>query len=151
MNNSHSAFAHIKGSYNYPDLRGNVYFNETQRGIMVTAEVFGLPVQNKMCGEGFFAFHIHEGSSCTGNSEDPFADVKFHYNPGNCPHPYHAGDLPPLLSNNGHAYMTVLTDRFSLDEIIGRTIVIHENADDFTTQPSGNSGAKIACGEISGG
>ena len=45
--------------------------------------------------------------------------------------------------------MTVfLTDRFRLDEVIGRTVVIHENADDFTTQPAGNAGARIACGVI---
>ena len=41
-----------------------------------------------------------------------------------------------------------MTDRFFVDEIIGKTIIIHAHLDDFTTQPSGNSGEKIACGEI---
>ena len=40
------------------------------------------------------------------------------------------------------------TNRFVPEEIIGRTVVIHENPDDFKTQPSGDSGSKIACGEI---
>ena len=44
--------------------------------------------------------------------------------------------------------MNFLTDRFTLKEIIGRTVVIHSMPDDFTSQPSGNSGEKIACGVI---
>ena len=44
--------------------------------------------------------------------------------------------------------MIFLTDRFTIDEIINRTIVIHDMPDDFITQPSGNSGNKIACGII---
>ena len=84
----------------------------------------------------------------TGNEDDPFADAKTHYNPKSCPHPYHAGDLPPLFSANGYAYSAVLTDRFTVDEIIGKTVVIHSSPDDFTTQPSGNAGRKIACGVI---
>ena len=58
------------------------------------------------------------------------------------------GDLPPLLSCNGNAYMTVKTDRFKVKDIIGRTVIIHYRADDFRTQPSGDSGEKIACGII---
>ena len=38
--------------------------------------------------------------SCTGNAEDEFANAKMHYNPTGCPHPYHLGDLPPLIENN---------------------------------------------------
>lgn len=63
-------------------------------------------------------------------------------------HPYHAGDLPPLFSANGNAVLEVLTDRFNIHQIIGKTIIIHRNPDDFTTQPSGNAGEKIACGVI---
>jgi Cu-Zn family superoxide dismutase len=92
--------------------------------------------------------HIHEGGSCTGNAADPFADAGSHYNPEGCEHPAHAGDLPPLFSNRGTAWGAVLTDRFSVGEISGKTVIIHLNPDDFTTQPAGNSGAKIACGVI---
>jgi len=45
-------------------------------------------------------------------------------------------------------FSMVLTNRFNLSEIIGKTIIIHSSVDDFTTQPAGNSGTKIACGEI---
>jgi Cu-Zn family superoxide dismutase len=44
--------------------------------------------------------------------------------------------------------MSVLINKFTVNEIIGRTVIIHSQPDDFTTQPSGNSGKKIACGEI---
>lgn len=59
-----------------------------------------------------------------------------------------AGDLPPLFENNGLAVSVFLTNRFSVNQIIGKTIIIHDKPDDFTTDPSGNSGTKIACGVI---
>ena len=79
---------------------------------------------------------------------DTFADVGKHYNPQNCPHPAHAGDMPPFFSNNGYAVQMFLTDRFTVEEIIGKTIIVHSGPDDFTSQPAGNAGMKIACGEI---
>ena len=77
-----------------------------------------------------------------------FPNTGNHYNPGNVPHPEHAGDLLPLLSNNGYAWMSFYTGRIDIEDIIGRSVVIHSMRDDFTTQPSGNSGDKIACGVI---
>ena len=77
-----------------------------------------------------------------------FPNTGNHYNPGNVPHPEHAGDLPPLLSNNGYAWMVFYTGRVNAEDIIGRSVVIHSMRDDFTTQPSGNSGDKIGCGVI---
>ena len=80
--------------------------------------------------------------------ESTFADSMAHYNPQDCEHPYHAGDRPPLFGNNGYAYFVFLTGRFKVCEIIGKTVIIHLHPDDFHTQPSGDSGTKIACGEI---
>lgn len=143
-----TAYASIKGSKQYSNLRGNVYFYQTEMGVMVVAEIFGLPNPTNPCQSPVFGFHIHEGKSCTGNEADPFADAMTHYNPQNCPHPYHAGDLPPLFGNQGYAFSMFLTDRFTTQEVIGKTVIIHDKPDDFTTQPSGNSGSKIACGVI---
>ncbi len=56
--------------------------------------------------------------------------------------------MPPLFGNNGEAFMTFETNRFSVREIINRVVIIHRNPDDFTTQPSGDSGEMIACGKI---
>ena len=56
--------------------------------------------------------------------------------------------MPPLFGNQGHAFSAILTDRFSLSDVIGKTVIIHGNPDDFTTQPAGNAGEKLACGDI---
>ena len=138
-----SAVAMVRGSAAEPDLQGRVHFFQMDDGVLVIADISGLPEQNP-CG-GVFGFHIHEGRGCGG---DDFAETKGHFNPTNCAHPYHAGDLPPLFSNQGSTWMAVLTDRFQLDEIIGRTVVVHLQPDDFMTQPAGNSGRKIGCGVI---
>ena len=143
-----SAKAEIKGGHNFPNINGTVYFRQTKKGILMTAKIFGLPTSKNKCNGKFFGFHIHNGISCNGNLNDEFANSGTHYNPNNCPHPYHAGDLPPLIENNGYAYMSVLLDKFKISDIIGKVIIIHDLPDDFTTQPSGNSGKKIACGKI---
>lgn len=142
------AEARISGSGEYPEIRGSVRFYQTAYGVLTAAEVFGLPTGAGACEAPVFAFHIHSGGRCRGSGEDPFAETLGHYDPGNCPHPGHAGDLPPLMAGRGYAFSAFLTRRFSVREIIGRTVVIHAGPDDFATQPSGNSGAKIACGEI---
>lgn len=142
------ATAVIQGSSEYPNIRGRVWFYQTELGALVVSEIFGLPAPAEECKSPVFAFHIHSGNSCSGNEEDPFTNSGTHYNPANCSHPFHSGDMPPLFGNNGYAFEVYLTDRFSVKEVIGKTVIIHLNPDDFTTQPSGNAGEKIACGEI---
>ena len=44
--------------------------------------------------------------------------------------------------------MNILINKFKIKDIVGKVIIIHDSPDDFTTQPSGNSGMKIACGKI---
>lgn len=144
----HNARAVIKGGKEYPQINGVVYFNKVKDGVLLIAKVNGLPQSKNNCSGRFFGFHIHNGTSCTGNAEDEFANSGTHYNPSNFPHPYHAGDLPPLIENNGYAYMSVLLNKFKIDDIIGKVVIIHDSPDDFNTQPSGNSGKKIACGII---
>ena len=140
--------ADISGGENYPGIRGRVIFRQQKNGVLVTADIYGLPTGETGCDSGVFGFHIHEGEDCGRNGQDPFSNTTGHYTPGYCPHPYHAGDLPPLFENDGYAYMSFLTNRFTATEIIGRTVVIHLKPDDFHSQPSGNSGEKIACGVI---
>ncbi|MBQ8615716.1 MAG: superoxide dismutase family protein [Clostridia bacterium] len=142
------AMAKVRGSAMYPNIEGDVWFYQTNFGVMVVADISGLPNATGNCNSPIFAFHIHAGANCTGNSQEPFLNAGTHYNPNNCPHPYHAGDLPPLFSANGNAFLAVLTNRFKIDEIIGKTVIIHDKVDDFVTQPAGNSGNKIACGQI---
>ncbi len=142
------ATAHIRGSSKYPDIKGVAQLYQLRQGVLMVVEVMGLPFLDQSCKGGIHALHIHEGTRCSGNQSDPFANAGTHYNPHACEHPYHAGDLPPLFANQGYAMMVFLTDRFKVKEVLGKTIIVHENIDDFSTQPSGNAGAKIACGEI---
>lgn len=135
-----AAIAKLAGGQDAPMIRGSVKFYQQPGGVLVVADVSGLPGQ-----DGFFGFHIHGGSACTGIG---FSDTLSHYNSTEMPHPSHAGDLPPLLGCNGRAFLVVLTDRFSIRDIISRTVVIHSDPDDFTSQPAGNSGTKIGCGVI---
>ena len=137
-----AAVAIVRGGASVPKLHGEVRFYHARQGVLVVAKVSNLPKGNSA---GFFGFHIHEGTACGGEG---FGDTGSHYSPAPSPHPMHAGDLPPLLSVNGQAYLAVQTDRFTVEEIIGRTVVIHDKADDFTSQPAGNAGPKIACGVI---
>lgn len=142
------ATARVKGSSDFPDINGTVQFYQTTAGVIVAAQISGLPTDSEPCKERIFAFHIHSGGKCTGNKTDYFADADGHYNPGECPHPSHAGDMPPLFGCRGFAFSAFLTDRISVREIIGKTVIIHSSPDDFSTQPAGNAGTKIACGVI---
>lgn len=91
-----AARAQLRGDKNHPSLSGEVSFYPVNGGVLVLTEVHGLPISGDRCAGRFFGFHIHEGGSCTGSEADPFSDAKGHFNPGNCPHPQHAGDLPPF-------------------------------------------------------
>ncbi len=135
------AAAKITGGSEAPMLVGKIEFSQFQNFVFVEANIRGLPHSES----GSFGFHIHEGYSCGG---DNFANTGGHYNPKDKPHPLHSGDMPPLLLCNGGAYLSFKTDRFRVKDIIERTVVIHSSPDDFTTQPAGNAGIKIACGAI---
>lgn len=143
------ATARIRGLENYRGISGMLKLYQTQSGVFAVLAVQGMPIVNdQICSGGIFAVHIHDGSSCmTQNGARP-AEVGAHYNPTGCEHPYHAGDLPPLFADNGFGWYAVLNQRFSVDEVIGKVVILHANPDDFTTQPSGNSGPIIACGII---
>lgn len=145
LSNRPDATAWIQGNDTHPGLSGLVRFYHTPYGgTLVNAEIFGLPNQNMHGCCEFYAFHIHEFGDCT----LPFDKTGTHYNPANMPHPDHAGDLPPLLGNQGYAWQSFFTRRFTVNEIIGKSVIVHSKRDDFTTQPSGDAGEKIGCGVI---
>ena len=142
------ASADVKGGPAYPALHGTVELYDTASGVLVLAWMQGLPHPSDPCAAPVFAFHIHDGVACTGNEADPFANAGTHYDPKSCPHPYHAGDMPPLFGAGGYAFSAFLTTRFRIEEVIGKAVVVHAGVDDFSSQPAGNAGEKIACGSI---
>lgn len=143
------AAAAVNGSAEYSQIHGTVKFYQAGQGVLVVADILGLPAAKGVCGNRIFAFHIHSGGACTGDDNDPFADAGTHYNPHDCPHPDHAGDMPPLFGAGSRAFLAFFTNRFTVNEILGKTVIIHDGPDDFSTQPAGNAGNKIACGVIS--
>lgn len=142
------AYASIKGSPQFSGINGMVRFYPLWKGSLVVADIGGLPYKDGVCDGRIFGFHVHEGEHCTGTAADPFSDTKTHYNPNACDHPEHAGDMPPLFGNHGYAFQMFYTERFIPESVVGKTVVIHDMPDDFKSQPSGDSGMKIACGEI---
>ncbi len=98
------AAAEIKGSPEFPEIRGMVYFFGVHNGTIVAADIRNLPD-----GNAFHGFHIHEGT-CQGTKAEPFAQADGHYNPTNAMHPQHAGDMPSLLANDGNAFLIFYTE-----------------------------------------
>lgn len=99
-------------------------------------------------------FHVHEIGNCA--SAD-FMSAGDHFNPTHKPHgpqdhPHHAGDMPSLLADpTGKIDARFTLDGVTLggvDGFVGHAVVLHASADNFDAQPSGNSGARVACGVI---
>ncbi len=148
-----NAMARMEGGPDYPDITGLVFFRNVGGGTHVSATIYGLPAFRAASEGGQpigpFGFHIHEHGNCTvGDPEKPFEDCGGHWNPYIQPHGNHAGDFPVLFSNGGYAGMSFFTDKFRVENVIGKSVIIHENPDDYRSQPAGNSGKRIACGVI---
>lgn len=130
-------------------VSGNVDFKTTEKGILVTADVKGLK-PNSVHG-----FHIHENGKC----EAPdYKSAGGHFNPHGTDHAgpgapkKHVGDLGNLVADaKGNAKKKILLSNEEvkqLDMISGKALIIHANADDLVSNPSGNAGDRIACGII---
>ncbi len=142
MKGRYRAIAVIEGGANAPSLEGTVIFTETHFGVHVEAQVSGLPDNDT----GFFGFHLHEGDSCI---PPEYKSAGAHYNPDSLPHPLHAGDFPMLIATDTReAWLNFMTTRFEVRDIIGKTVVVHMNRDDYTSQPAGDAGERIGCGVI---
>jgi Cu-Zn family superoxide dismutase len=138
--------------------KGSKTFGEAtfeQVGDKVRVVVF---VQGLKPGQAH-GLHIHEVGDC---SSGDGMSTKGHFNPHGKPHAHpssadrHAGDLPSLTANKqGRANIQVDMDIITLTpgpaNIIGRGLIVHADPDDYKTQPTGNAGARIACGVIRAG
>jgi len=129
-------------------VRGTVTFTEVADGIRIVADVEGLD-------PGKHGFHIHEFGDC---SAPDAASAGGHFNPDGMPHgapddmERHVGDLGNLVADEkGKAHYERNDSFISFGgdhSIIGLAVVIHSGEDDFTSQPSGAAGPRVACGVI---
>jgi Cu-Zn family superoxide dismutase len=129
-------------------LTGTAEFQLNGARLFIIVSVKGAP-------PGIHAVHIHEKGDCSASDAKSAGD---HFNPEGTHHgapenrEHHAGDFGNMaVDADGTGSLKIYSGDLSLegrDSVIGRAIVIHEKADDFMTQPSGNSGARIGCGVI---
>jgi Cu-Zn family superoxide dismutase len=131
--------------------RGQVEFQLDPAGVRVVAHLEGLP-------PGTHGFHVHERGDCSAPDASSAGE---HFNPRGMPHggpeadKRHAGDLGNVSADgSGKAALSQVDRHLALDgptSIVGRAVVVHANPDDFTSQPSGAAGARIACGVVQAG
>ncbi len=144
------AVAIVRGFTN-PDIQGVFTLVGEGKSVRVTGEVRGLPPKTTL------AIHVHEWGDCRnpdapGAHFDPHKSGK-HGHPNDPVGSHHAGDLPNLETDDqGVARLDFTTQAFTLDtsptSVIGRALIIHEKADDYTSQPAGAAGGRVACGVI---
>mgnify|MGYP000848927306 FL=1 len=128
---------------------GTVTYRQDGDNVVVTARVSGLT-------PGADGFHIHDKGDC---SAPDATSAGGHFNPTAKPHghpdhaDHHGGDMPQLMADaSGNASLSAtlagLTIGDGASNIVGRGVIVHAAPDDFKTQPTGNSGARVACGVI---
>ena len=130
--------------------RGEATFEQRGDKVHVVIYVEGLKPEQE------HGLHIHEVGDC---SSGDGMSAKGHFNPFGKPHgkpgtpERHAGDLPALkAAKNGRAKVDVEVDGISVtpgtSSIVGKAVIVHADPDDYKTQPTGNAGARLACGVI---
>lgn len=134
------------------EVSGQLMITSIGNGVRLTGEISGLPHQ------GEFGFHVHERGDCTAPNAASAGD---HFNPDGHPHGHpstderHAGDLSNLKANDdGIAQVDMESRNVTLGDggvrdILGKAVIVHALPDDFTSQPAGGTGDRLACGVIS--
>jgi superoxide dismutase, Cu-Zn family len=133
------------------NVSGSLQFLQHGDLVRVTGQLSGLSPNTE------HGFHIHDKGDCSSGDGMSAAG---HFNPERKPHgahgqgEHHAGDIPSLKADAyGVAKVNFESSTISLRDdkstnIIGHGVIVHKDADDYTTQPTGNSGARLACGVI---
>ncbi|HEX8154398.1 MAG TPA: superoxide dismutase family protein [Thermoanaerobaculia bacterium] len=131
--------------------QGTVTFRELRDGrVEVDIALTGVPA-------GTHGFHLHDKGDCGDNGNAAGG----HWNPNSMPHgaptstSRHAGDLGNVTAGADGAVhetkvVTGVTVTAGTNSVVGHAVILHANADDLTTQPTGNAGARIACGVVAG-
>jgi Cu-Zn family superoxide dismutase len=129
---------------------GTADFYQVGGKVRVVANVSGLTPGRE------HGFHVHDAGDC---SSGDGMSAKGHFNPQGKPHGHpqsserHAGDMPALRADaSGNAKLDTELDIMTVTpgpaSVVGRGLIVHADPDDYTTQPTGNAGARLACAVI---
>lgn len=132
---------------------GELELRATERGVLIDGEIGGLTAGSE------HGFHVHEFGDC---SAPDASSAGGHFNPHDAPHgppaadqaQRHLGDMPNVVADaNGSSRISVAVPGATLHDggahdLVGKSVVVHEKRDDHVSQPSGDSGGRIACGVI---
>jgi Cu-Zn family superoxide dismutase len=122
-------------------------------GVRIVADVAGVDK------DGMHGIHVHENGMCEHHPADagkPYSTAGGHFNPAGAEHacpptdPRHAGDLGNIDISGGKGHLELSVANLSMDQLNGKAIILHAGQDDCKTQPTGNSGDRIACGVVGG-
>ena len=153
-----SAMAKLQGDPGNTAFSGSITFSPApDGGVHVVADVKGVP-------PGKHGLHLHANGECVHGDEagKHFSSAGGHFNQANAPHacpptdPRHAGDFGNIeVDANGNGHLDLVSKDISVaagaNSVVGKAVILHAGADDCTTQPTGNSGDRLACGVISSG
>lgn len=132
-------------------VSGRLLLASTPSGVRISGDIGGLQ-PNAQHG-----FHIHEKGDCSAVDGSAAGG---HFNPDKKPHgrvgagPHHAGDSDNIVADTqGVAHLNIVLNGISLgsgagNDVANRALIVHAVADDYTSQPAGNAGARVACGVI---
>ncbi len=134
-----------------PGVGGSLQLVTAINGVQISGNVTGLAPNSE------HGFHIHETGDC---ASPDFTSAGGHFNPGGAKHgnpaspPHHVGDIPSIKADAKGvaivhaAIMGATLNDAGPNDIIGKSLIVHARRDDYKTQPSGDSGDRIACGVI---
>jgi Cu-Zn family superoxide dismutase len=142
----------LQGAPTDTDFTGRVEVTPEGSGVRIVGDVAGVDTDGK------HGIHVHENGMCDheGEGGKHFTSAGGHFNPAGTEHacpptdPRHAGDLGNIEVSGGIGHMELSVPNVTADQLNGKAIILHAGEDDCKTQPTGNSGDRLACGVVGG-